>query len=567
MDMRSRSALLAALAVLAFAAVPVACATAVNVEPGTGGQGGAGAGGGGDQGGGGGAQDAGSDAPPGPCVTADDCADLADICNVGNCVNGACVKAPANEFGSCNDGNFCTENDVCQAGECVGGSPKVCPNSSDSCHVGFCNEATDHCDIVPGNDGATCNDQDPCTGLGVCSGGDCLPGNPVDCSFYDGTCAIGVCDPQFGCVQQPMNDGAACDDGLYCTVNDTCTNGSCGGQPNTCAAPGDVCLIGTCDEASNSCVAVPGPNGIACNDNNLCTVNEACNNGVCTNGAPANQGGACNDGNACTGPDLCNNGVCAGAQIVACANGDGCCPAGCTLAQDDDCNAFSMPSYDASQTFQDALSSTTMTLAWDGTSFWSCSGGSPGGDRLARYSAAGALMQLYQPNIDFRSVFTKGDGTQPVYGREYSSTQVRVQTAPGSFGFDVSLAGGSIDAQSALVWDADSSQFVAFNAGTVTRWNSNGTFASTVTLQGFGNQGNENQYPQNRGIIYRGGYYVTYSEGTLYGWNPAGQRVKQTILNGAGTSFDSHFSLSYAAGKVWIVDSAGGTWRGYNVGL
>ena len=36
---------------------------------------------------------------------------------------------------------------------------------------------------------------------------------------------------------------------------------------------------------------------------------------------------------------------------------------------------------------------------------------------------------------------------------------------------------------------------------------------------------------------------------------------------GAGTSFDSYFSLSYANGMVWIVDTAGGNWRGFDVGL
>jgi hypothetical protein len=34
----------------------------------------------------------------------------------------------------------------------------------------------------------------------------------------------------------------------------------------------------------------------------------------------------------------CNGGVCAGTPITACVSGDGCCPSGCTAANDSDCN-------------------------------------------------------------------------------------------------------------------------------------------------------------------------------------------------------------------------------------
>jgi len=69
-----------------------------------------------------------------------------------------------------------------------------------------------------------------------------------------------------------------------------------------------------------------------------CTINTTCTNGVCGGGQPANQGGACDDGKACTNNDKCNNGTCSGSTIVACANNDGCCPQGCTQANDNDCN-------------------------------------------------------------------------------------------------------------------------------------------------------------------------------------------------------------------------------------
>lgn len=77
----------------------------------------------------------------------------------------------------------------------------------------------------------------------------------------------------------------------------------------------------------------------------------------------------------------------------------------------------------------------------------------------------------------------------------------------------------------------------------------------------------EGAFPQNGKILYRSGYYLTYSNGTLSAWSAAGQRVSSSLLNGGGTSFDSHFSLSYAAGKVWVTSTAGQTWLGYDVGL
>jgi hypothetical protein len=271
----------------------------------------------------------------GPCVSASDCDFIDDACNDGTCINGACEKTPANDFAACDDGKECTTNDSCESGVCSG-SPKFCP-ASDACHVGSCDVATDTCVEVAGNDGASCTDDDPCTLSGSCSGGACVPGAMTDCSFLDGPCSIGSCDPDIGCLATPKNDGASCDDGLYCTVLDQCESGICAGQPNNCAAPGDVCMVGVCNEATKTCVAAPGNDGAACDDGNDCTVNEACSSGVCAGGVPGNNGLACDDGDGCTSATTCSNGTCGspGATITQCIDGDMCCPPGC--ANDDDC--------------------------------------------------------------------------------------------------------------------------------------------------------------------------------------------------------------------------------------
>jgi len=51
-----------------------------------------------------------------------DCADLDDVCTVGSCdaETGACVSVPRIDGARCDDGLWCTEDDICTAGVCAG---------------------------------------------------------------------------------------------------------------------------------------------------------------------------------------------------------------------------------------------------------------------------------------------------------------------------------------------------------------------------------------------------------------------------------------------------------------
>ncbi len=222
-------------------------------------------------------------------------------------------------------------------------------------------------------------------------------------------------------------------------------------------------------------------------------------------------------------------------------------------------------SYNASSTFADALGDTTMTLAFDGVNYWSTSGGSTAGNRYAQYTAAGALVGTFAPGLDFRSVFT--DAAGEVYARQFNNPTIYKQSSPGVFSSFATLTGGSLDEQSSVVLNSDGTEYIAMSGGNVSRWNLDGTFLGSLALVGFG--GAENNYPQGRGIIAAGGYYLTYDNaGLLSAWDTGtGARLDQTTLNGAGTSFNSGFSFSFANGQAWVVDDAGGTWRGYDVGL
>jgi hypothetical protein len=246
----------------------------------------------------------------------------------------------------------------------------------------------------------------------------------------------------------------------------------------------------------------------------------------------------------------------------------------CEDGIDQDCNGLDKscfplqdPSYSADIVFTDETGSTVMTVAWDGTNLWTSSGGSGGGDRFASYDASGGFLSTYAPGIDFRSVFTIGDGVAPVYSREYAQWKVEEQGAPGSFHSFVTLSGGTLDAQSSVVWDDTRSHFVAHINGLISRWGPGGGHDSDITLIGYGTSGTESLYPQNRGVAVAGGWYFTYDSGTLSAWDETGARVAKTKLNGGGTSFDSNFSLSFAQGRIWVCDNAYGTWRGYPVDL
>ncbi|HYV32793.1 MAG TPA: immunoglobulin domain-containing protein, partial [Candidatus Binatia bacterium] len=221
------------------------------------------------------------------------------------------------------------------------------------------------------------------------------------------------------------------------------------------------------------------------------------------------------------------------------------------------------PTNRPSITFMDALDSTTMGIAFDGVNYWSTAGGSA--RPVARYTAAGALVAAYPTPLDFRSIFTDPSGT--VFARAFSDSTIYRQTSPGTFvASGTTLIGGVLDSQTAVVLNTEGTEYIAMSGGTVSRWRRDGSFLGTVTLSGFGQVANENFYPQNRGIAVAPSYWLTYDgNGRLSVWDFSGHRLNQVILEQAGTSFDSGFSLSYCNGRVFIVDSAHGLWRGYDL--
>lgn len=66
----------------------------------------------------------------------------------------------------------------------------------------------------------------------ICSSGKC-EGGSKDCSFLDDQCKMGQCEVVTGaCIAEPKV--GSCNDSDVCTFNDQCQNGSCVGTLKDC---------------------------------------------------------------------------------------------------------------------------------------------------------------------------------------------------------------------------------------------------------------------------------------------------------------------------------------------
>ncbi|MFZ4576896.1 MAG: hypothetical protein ACOYOB_00770 [Myxococcota bacterium] len=296
-----------------------------------------------------------------------------DACLIGGCdeATGKCTKATRPDGTPCDDASACTVSDVCLASDATtstcGGEIVDCDDLS-NCTADSC-DPTVGCKHAP-LDVGVCNDGNACTLDDACVAGKCS-GAALEvakaCDDKD-PCTADTCSPDKGCVHDVAGaDGAACEDGNPCTPNDKCKAGTCEGGVNQCqctkdadcapAEDGDLCngtlvcdkadpmkwvcnvnknTIVKCDESLNTacqsvacdtatgkCVVSQAEAGTACNaDNDVCTVKDACANGICAKGSAEK----CDDSNGCTN-DTCDpkNGCKFTPNTASCdADGDAC---------------------------------------------------------------------------------------------------------------------------------------------------------------------------------------------------------------------------------------------------
>ncbi|MCA9612483.1 MAG: hypothetical protein KC586_06955, partial [Myxococcales bacterium] len=212
--------------------------------------------------------DAGPDAGPPECSRAADCDDD-DPCTDDACVEGRCERA--NNTASCNDGLFCTTNDVCSAGVCMGGDDPCgaleCDDTLNAC-VG----CTDSCPDVVGEWGE-CSFADDCATTGTQTR-----------SVSSATCSAGAC----------MASGAPRTEMQACTRMDTSDQ-----------------LCGDPTEMPGSCVPSSGGCGTLAGNRTIVVMQPTCGGGSCGS-VPSSRMEACTVTVPCTDAGVPDGGVDAG---------------------------------------------------------------------------------------------------------------------------------------------------------------------------------------------------------------------------------------------------------------
>ena len=224
----------------------------------------------------------------------------------------------------------CTSTGICGDGNVDPGETcDPCPSSCDDANACTNDSMTGtpaNCDVLCTNTAiATCTDSDGCCPA-LC---DSL--NDNDCAPVCGNGVIEAsetCDPPAACP-------TACDDGNSCT-NDVLT-----GSAANCDAVCDNAPIVACTNADGCCPA-------ACDATTDDDCSTTCGNGTIDAGEtcdpPASCPTTCDDSDSCTTDTLTGasancNVSCSNVAVVACTDSDGCCPAGCVNASDNDCTA------------------------------------------------------------------------------------------------------------------------------------------------------------------------------------------------------------------------------------
>ena len=206
-----------------------------------------------------------------------------------------CVTAQVPAGTPCDDGLFCTVNETCSdSGQCSGGGELDCAGLVGPCQTASCDEEQDQCVAADVEDGLLCDaDGDGCTAGDSCKGGLCLPGPAPDCSDALPDCTVGVCASlaidDYQCETATAPKGTSCEDGLSCTEDDWCDEqGVCNGGPEPpCNMAAPPCAQAVCDEGAGGCTLVALPDGAACDDGNACTLEDTCQSAQCVAGADA----------------------------------------------------------------------------------------------------------------------------------------------------------------------------------------------------------------------------------------------------------------------------------------
>jgi hypothetical protein len=312
------------------------------------------------------------------CETDSDCdASSENPCVVATCSEqGECVESSLDNGALCDDGNTCTGNDSCNDGVCTGGEDLCACESDDDCAGdlfdrclgtwacqenscqlipetevvcgvadGLCTDilcvpSSGECEYVPREDGAGCDDGNACTVDEVCNGGQCSSVDTLECDDAN-SCTADSCDAGEGCVYEPIDGG--CDDGDACTLDDQCVDGECASSEGLECETDEPCMVAACDPEVG-CTSNPAADGSPCEDGNVCTEGDSCDAGICKAGASTcdceTDADCPDDGDLCNGSPVCVANACVidPKSVVSCDEGTECVDIACN-AETGSCDA------------------------------------------------------------------------------------------------------------------------------------------------------------------------------------------------------------------------------------
>ena len=147
--------------------------------------------------------------------------------------------------------------------------------------------------------------------VGIYAGdtGDCVPSGNVACGAGVGTVTTAVNPGDDFLIQ--LGEATSGDIQFFCAADctvgpppdDPLTVGECETYPGQLHPNDDVCQVWFCD-AALGCISVDNVDGTACDDTLWCTIDDACDAGVCTGGGAFD----CTDPSGCTA-DFCIEGT------------------------------------------------------------------------------------------------------------------------------------------------------------------------------------------------------------------------------------------------------------------
>jgi hypothetical protein len=154
-------------------------------------------------------------------------------------------------------------------------APESCLRDSDCEDLDYCN-GLDTC----GPDGTCRHSGNPCPASTICDSPqkrcvECL--RDEHCPAPSEACLVQKCDVAAGACRTTNNDGAACDDGVFCNGKDTCRDGAC----SVHTEPPD-CPFG-CNPSADRCNECQDSG--TCDDGNACT-QDRCENQSCLHSCP-----------------------------------------------------------------------------------------------------------------------------------------------------------------------------------------------------------------------------------------------------------------------------------------